>query len=487
MDEKVKILWSSSAYYHYYPLGLFFPGSFGILEPFWFAAVSSAFYLGCSVLVMKIYRDIVGSLAGGFLAALIFATALPNSQVIYWKTGTQTIAMAFFSLLSLVFFIKYLKDGSKTAFAGSYVSFVASMMCIELGVVTFGILGLYDMILYSVPRFLKEKAERKKIVVQFACRHITFITIPIILTFLKLAFGFVLSPFPMAQRPWGLMPLISADVAAKLLDFNGLFLPSGTGIAFMVIAVVLVLILFLGYAFSRTDKKGLFFLLASLGSILAISISAGGPNARYFCLPLTLYACFLTLFFRDIARAVAWALRKMFARAGSVSNFLTREPENIQLAFSAVLCLTVAVGGLRANIIRRGYWETASTIERNIAQTVENFFLFGTIGEDAEQKLYLLNIPEHFVSEKHSIFYVASNSIRHDLRHRLGDSAQRIELIATGKHFELPLENERVVYRALGWKEQLSLREIEELIEDGHIVLQFSPFSKTLVPLGAGK
>ena len=84
-------------------------------------------------------------------------------------------------------------------------------------------------------------------------------------------------------------------------------------------------------------------------------------------------------------------------------------------------------------------------IERNIVQTTEDLFLFGAIGTETKQKLYLLNIPEHFVSEKHSIFYVASNSIMPDLRYRLGDSADRIELIATGRRFELPLEKERVV------------------------------------------
>lgn len=490
LREGFRILWKSSNFFHYYPLGLFvnsLPACFGVLDPPWFVAISFAFYTGCSILVMKIYRDIVGSLAGGFLAAAIFATALPNSQVIYWKTGTQSIAMAFFALLSLVFFMKHLRTGSKAAFAGSFGFYATSMLCIEQGIITLGFLGLYDIIFFSVPKLLKNEEDRKRLVVGFLCRHAILMLVPISLTSLKLSLGLQLSPFPLATRAWRMLPAVSINIVSKLLDLNRVFHPTGTPTPAVSIAVVLILSLFLVYVVVRRDAKRLFFLVASFGSILTICIAAGGPNARYFCLPLAFYACFLSLILKDIAGAVAWGLRKMLSRADGISDFLKRESERVQLAVSVVLCLTIAWSGLRNNIIRRDYWETASTIERNIVETVEGLFLLGTIGNDTEQKLYLLNIPEHFVSKRHSIFYVASNSIMPDLRYRLGDSADRIELIATGKEFKLPLENERVVYRALGWKEQLSDRDVERLLGDGHIVMQFSPFTKTLIPLGRGE
>jgi hypothetical protein len=190
------------------------------------------------------------------------------------------------------------------------------------------------------------------------------------------------------------------------------------------------------------------------------------------------------MFLKDAAAAAVWIMRRASAHLERVSAFLSRKSETIATALYVVFCLIFAFNGLRGNIERRGYWESASAIERSMVRTVENLFLFGTTGNKAEKRLYLLNVPEHFISKNGMMFYVASHSLMPDLRHRLGESAQRIELIATGRRFELPLENERAIYRALGWKEQLSAREVEKLAEDGHVVLQFSPYEKALVPLG---
>jgi hypothetical protein len=490
MREKFRILWKSSNFFHYYPLGLFInslPAWFNVLEPKWFVAVNFAFYLGCSILVMKIYRDIVGDLMGGFLAALIFATAVPNSQVIYWKTGTQSIAMPFFSLLSLIFFMRHLRKGSKAAFAGSFALYAASMLTIEQGIITLAILGLYDIVFYSAPKFLENKSDRKRVILGLVCRHSILALVPISLTSLKLALGLELSPFPLATRPWGMLPALSVNTIAQLLDLHRIVLSEGALTATVSIGVVITFLFFAGYVLVRADNKSLFFLVASVGSILTVCIAAGGPNARYFCLSAAFYACFLSLILKNVARAVIWIFRKALGHVSGVSSFLERKSGMIQHTFSIVLCLIIAFAGLRTNLIRREYWATASSIERNMVQTVEDLVLIGAIGKHPEQKLYLLNIPEHFISEKHSIFYVASNSIMPDLRHRLGDSADRVKLIATGRRFELPVENDRVIYRALGWKEQLSMKEVGELIEDGHVIMQFSPFSKTLVPLSREK
>ncbi len=102
------------------------------------------------------------------------------------------------------------------------------------------------------------------------------------------------------------------------------------------------------------------------------------------------------------------------------------------------------------------------------------------------KKRFPSNVPERFISRKNMIFYVASHSLMPDLRRRLGDFADRIRLIATGTRFEMPLGDEWALYRAMGWKEKLSRKDVQRLAEDCHMVMQFSPSHKMLIPLVGG-
>ncbi|RJP25891.1 MAG: hypothetical protein C4520_01690 [Candidatus Abyssobacteria bacterium SURF_5] len=481
--EKASILWKPSCFYHYYPLGLFFitlPAYFDVFEPAYFTAVSFFFFVCSSILVMILFRKIAGGLAGGFLAALIYATAVPHSEVIYWKTCTSTIAMTFFSLASLFLYSLYLERKRAAFLVFCLAAYIASVLCMEQGIVTSGVLFLYDFLFHSFPQFKSSAADRRRQVVKgFLGRTMLLILLPALLMMLKSIVGAQLSPFSFAQL-FPRIPHLTFETIIRLFDFNriasGMHL-STTQASLLVLALGLV---FLIYIFYRRTAAGFLFLFSSLGSVLAISLAAGGPNERYFCLPLAFFSCFLSLLLRDAAAAAAYPFENAFANLNR-RLFLG----NMRHILYVGISLLVAAAGITGNLERRAYWAVASTIERNIVSTVEGVYLAGSIQPRKGKKLYLVNMPSYMVNEKKAVFYICSNSVIPDLRHKLPHAADDMELVATGNLFEMDINGEKLIYRALGLDNAMDNARIQQLMDDGHLFLQFSPVVMTAVPLKA--
>jgi len=270
---------------------------------------------------------------------------------------------------------------------------------------------------------------------------------------------------------------------AGLVDFNnivsGLFGQSREHQYLMLGA----LFFFLAYAVIKRSSAGLFFLLASHCSLLAISISTSVLANRYYCLPLMYWACFVSLFFRDIAAAIAKVFEKVQAAWLDSSRKGPDVSRWIFVIVHASACLALAFAGLRGNLERRAYWKLASAIEQNIVQTVEYMHVSGFGRGRPGQKIYLLDIPNHLWSEEYSVFFVAGNCIMPDIRHRLGRDAERVELIASTDIRWMTSGEERLAYRIKEQENIMSKSDIEGLIEEGHLVLQFMPHALNLVPL----
>lgn len=482
VKNKAAILWKSTSFYHYYPLGVLInalPTAFGSTEPVWFGLVNFLLFLACSILVINMYRNVAGGLTQSFAAALIYSTAIPNSEVIYWKTGSQTISMALFSLLALTLFMRFLRNGSRSAFLGCLMAFAASMLSIEQGVVTFGTLALYDVLFYSLPQLRAGGNAWKHTAIRFVGRMAVLAVVPLFLTVLKLSLDLKLSPFPSSSLPIRIFSSLPAQTAAKLVDFNNILLPvyasASEYFAVSVLSVVLLL-----YVLLKRSPVGLFFLLASLGPLMVISITAGGPNARYFCLPLAFYACFLSFLVNDISRAIEGILIRTSPKSTVGPGLSSRNAGLCQRAIYFGACLATVLVGLRGTLARRDFWASASLIERNIVESVEDLYLGGT----PTGKVYLLDVPDFFMTEKYSVFYVCSNSLMPDLRYRLGDDvAGRIELASTNDLFEISLRGERVIYRALGRDKKMAIFNIKNLLESGNLVLRFSPSTMSIAPV----
>ncbi len=485
LNEKLGILRESSCFYHYYPLGLLLnalPATVGLMEPKWFVGLNFSLFLLCATLVMYLYYSVSRNLFTGFLAALLYSTAIPNSEVIYWKTGAQTIAMAAFSLVSLLLFAHYLRERSRAAFVGCILAFTLSMLCIEQGAVTFGILLLYDLLFHSVPNFRMSES-KKEIALGFLIRQSILLAVPATLTAVKVMLGLELSPFPLTSRPWWMIEKVAVETMARLFDFNNLLHPFITTHSALRLMVILGTCIFFLYILVRKSKTGLFFFLASLGPILIISIGAGGPNLRYFCLPLAFFTCFLCGFISDFSNVLVHTLRRIFGSGGGALNGGTGGRSAwARKILCAGVCFALAGAGLSGNLKRRDYWKAASTIQENIVQTAEHAFLTGAISANSNRKLYLLNIPAEFRTRTGAVFYVASNSLMPDLRHRLGAAAERIEPVASGNPFEMSLNGETVIYRVLGRNRILTETEIKMVLDQGHSILRFSPQRKDLVP-----
>ena len=485
LTEKAAIFWKPSCFYHFCPLGLFLitlPANFSIFEPAWFAAVGFVFFLSTSLLIMEVYRKVAGGLFGGFLAALLFATAVPNSEVIYWKTGTSTIAMTFFSLVSFLFYTRYLEKRSVRWFLATIAAFAVSILSMEQGTVTFGFLFLYDLLFQGFPKWKEATSpERKRELIPFAVRNLILLLLPISMMMYKRSLGADLGPFSFSQL-FGLVPHLTRETLIRLFNFNRLHLPFLTSNLSVWLVVLALLVLFFVYIYIRKTAAGLFFLLGSIGSILTLSLVAGGPNERYFCLPLVYFSCFLSLFFRDVSLVM---LRPIAKKSSTSEVNHSRTFFGGHNVLSVTLILAVAAAGFSGNVQRRTFWAAASKIERNIVKTVEDTYLAGSFSNGGGKKMYLINIPEYFVTGKDSIFYVSSNSLMPDLRHRLPEAADNIELAATAIHFGMDVNSEPVKYRALGRQNPLDRKRINQLQQEGHTMFQFSPALMDIIPVGA--
>jgi hypothetical protein len=487
-QNKANILTETPVNWHYYPLGILLntlPAWFGSLDPALFVLTNFLLFFSCCALIIVVYRLIVGGMWGGFWAALIYATAIPNSEVIYWKTGNQTIAMTVFSLLALYFFIRYRETGSKKAFGACWAVFALSMLCIEQGIVTFGILVIYDLLFWSIPGLHVAENKRKGVIASFVRRHGLLLLVPVLLTLLKLSIGIGLSPYPLSARPSQLMQALLILAPIQLLDFNHMvsFVSSGwtfRPLSFSILAVML------GYTLYRRSVAGLFLLCSSVSGMTAIVIASGAITSRYFCLPLVFFASYLSWFLIDASTLFAKVLCRALPGESAKEDSRERMALLPGYLIGGIICCVIVLVGLRGNLLRREYWNVASTIEQNIVESIQLYAMTALVPEEPEQKIYLLNVPHYIWSKKHSYYLpLASNSLVQDLRHRLGEKAGRISLIATARSMEISIGNDTAVYKVKGQKNMKSWEEIHRLIEDGHIILRFSPAMKMLVPLGA--
>lgn len=482
LKDKWKLLWMSRAYYHYYPLGITinaFPALFGSFDPRWYVLINFSFFLSCSLVVAKVCRHITGRVLEGALAALLFATATPNSEVMYWKTGNCTIAMTFFSVLALAFFIRHLTRNSRIAFAACVAAYALSMLCIEQGIVTFGVFLLYDALFHLIPQ-LRNVLLKRGALVRFAGRHTILLAVPVLLTGWKLALGLEMSPFPLVLRDWGALAVAAMRTLAHLLDFNGIFVEPDARFSSLASFLAIALCILTGYLYLSRSRAALFFLWASLGSLLVIFIGTGSPNPRYFCLPLAFYACFLALFIGDASVAAIAVLGSLLKSAGI--HITGGKTVWLGRAVLVAAALAVTCIGLTGNLIRRDYWKAASTIERNVVETVERYLVTGHF--DAGKKVFLMDAPDAFWSPKYSAFYVGSNSLIHDLNHRLHKRSESVALVAGTAMLEMNIQGERVYCRTLGRERMLEREDIDRLLSQGHLILRFSPSLKTVRPLG---
>ena len=266
-------------------------------------------------------------------------------------------------------------------------------------------------------------------------------------------------------------------------DFNHIFFSADASSLAISSITILLLTLFAAYIAVKRSTAAMFFLLASIGSILAISWFGGGPRPRYFCLPLVFYACFLSLILRDIAELFA----RGFLRLPALISHNSSDPKGgsglLKGGFHFVLCLVIILMGFSGNFVRREYWKAASVMEQDMVNTIESLFVSGAIQEKEGQKLFLLNIPAQFMLDKYSRIFIARNSLIRDLRYRVGESAEEIEVIAGGSRFRMPFGEDWLAYTPVNRMNRVSQNEIQKIIEDGHIILQFSPFTRTLVPI----
>jgi hypothetical protein len=105
------------------------------LNPLGLHIISFIFFFGIVFLVYKLTVILMGNKKVGLFAAFFYATSSTHFAHLYWLSVFQELAMTLFFLLSVIFFIKFVRKGRKINFLISFFAFLLSLLSKETAIV----------------------------------------------------------------------------------------------------------------------------------------------------------------------------------------------------------------------------------------------------------------------------------------------------------------------------------------------------------------
>ena len=123
------------------------------LNPMALHIISFVTFFFVIYLVYKLVKMLVKNDSVALFAAFLYATSATHYGHLYYLATYQELGMAVFCLLSVVFFIKFARDGSIENYFYSLIAYVLALLSKETAIVTSGILVL----VYGFLRFKEKK------------------------------------------------------------------------------------------------------------------------------------------------------------------------------------------------------------------------------------------------------------------------------------------------------------------------------------------
>lgn len=159
--RNIKTMFTSAVCENYAPLAMLsYAVEYRIAgtdDPFIYHADNLILHLANCLLVFWFIYLISGSAAVSFITALFFGIHPMHVESVAWISERRDVLYSFFFLLSLIFYVRYLKGARKTAdYAASLGMFVLSMLSKTMAVTMPALLFLTDY-------FLRRKFDRKAV------------------------------------------------------------------------------------------------------------------------------------------------------------------------------------------------------------------------------------------------------------------------------------------------------------------------------------
>lgn len=454
---------------HYQPVGeviAAFPAILTGPNPLFDNIFLVLFYLIATGLTVYICDLVTGDLKASLIAGFLFLTFSRNHELMFWKTGRITSAMAILCLLSFLSFYKYLVSRKRRFFLLSNCLLLVALFTTEQACFFVPVWAIYELMYYFPVRRGEGFASNAGRVCRSALKYVVPLGVIALVFSLKIFRGQMIGP-----KALHLQPLLEAIVYG-IFDYNHLLSSSGILshtrslaktypglIAAMLVIVALGSVIgsflrpTLALKVISKVKDPAFFLLWAIVTYLPLSVIMGSAS-RYLALASS-----------GISALVAILLTSVGNRLGKPFNrfqpFVT-EPSILLIA------LLISVPGIRHLTASKSNWAKASEIEQNLVES----FRFYTKDLGPTTQIYLINVPDRLLAETSS-FFIARNGFRAEM---LYYRRQPATFVTVG----IPVRPE---YPPVSGDLSLSSCEATDLaVKPDSLVLVFDPSRASLTP-----
>ena len=365
-----------------------------------FRTTNLLLHLLCCFLLFQFLQFLINDRHAALWATLIFALHPVNTEAVSWIGSRDNILVAFFSISSLLFYIKGWEGGSRLKWVASVLTFTLAILSKEMGLMVLPLFFLYQRLLSQIKRNLRDEL----------LSYLPFIVVTICYFFMRKAVtSSFSSPLQMVDL-WG-----SACFAPYLILWNLklIFLPYGLhsfvmdypstcltwqALAGFFYSILLVLLIWR----LRKNRLMIFSVLSfhvlifpTLNIIPTSAISLVSMRWLYF--PMA----FLTITFALIIMGIF-----------KTNRFVAR----------AALCAILAYLGMYSYILNASLWKNESNFFRQEVVNFGNHYYAGGLAEN------LLEKKQYKISEEY--FQIAIGSYPLNATNYLNYSAL---LIDTGR------------------------------------------------------
>lgn len=115
------------------------------LNSFGYHLTNVLFHSANAILVFILFMLLSGNFLVSFFGSLLFASHPVQTEVVSWVSGRSSVLFLFFYLMSLIFYIKYSKEGKRPLYLFSILLFSAAIFSKEMAATLPAILLIYDI------------------------------------------------------------------------------------------------------------------------------------------------------------------------------------------------------------------------------------------------------------------------------------------------------------------------------------------------------
>ena len=296
------------------------------MNPLSLHIISFITFFALILLIYKLAKTLGGSEYVGQICAFLYAVSATHFAHLYYLATFQELGLAIFFIISVILFIKFIRQKDIKAYFFSLVSFVVTLLCKETAVVT-------PFVLFLVYGFMKFNKEATLKIKGFLASSLPFFLILVFYFYMRIFYyGFATGDsyiWEVSSRVVNTLfwyALWSLNLPEMLVDFVGpglrinpkLFLFWSNQIIpiFLLFAAMGIMLMILFILLIKKLKKGKFSIF--LFSLLWFTFTL----VPVLFLPQHKFTFYLTLPLFGVVFAIAYGLRQSSVKKSFVVAFL---------------------------------------------------------------------------------------------------------------------------------------------------------------------